>query len=78
MDESICRQRQIFVFAYSLWYSLRRSSFEVQFASRFARVLLYRPYFSQSVMKLAVFTVFAPASLDESVFLTQIAASVCP
>jgi hypothetical protein len=37
------------------------------------RVLLYRPYFSESVRKLAVFAVFTPTGLDESVLLTYLA-----
>ncbi len=70
MEESICRQRQIFVFACSRWFSLRNSLFQPQFALLFTRVLLYRPYFSKSVMNLAVFAVFASAGLDESLLLT--------
>jgi hypothetical protein len=73
MEESICRQRQIFVFACSRWFSLRNRLFRGQFALLFARVLLYRPYFSESVRKLAVFAVFTPTGLDESVLLTYLA-----
>lgn len=72
MEESICRQRQIFIFACSRWFSLRNRLFKGQFALLFARVLLYRPYFSKSVRKLAVFAVFAPTGLDESVLLTYL------
>lgn len=73
MEESICRQRQIFVFACSRWFSLRNRLFKGQFALLFARVLLYRPYFSGSVRKLAVFAVFTSTGLDESVLLTYLA-----
>jgi hypothetical protein len=73
MEESICRQRQIFVFACSLCFSLRKCLFKVQFVLLFARVLLYRPYFSRSVRKLALFATFTSAGLDESLLLTQLA-----